>query len=315
MVKPTAPLDPNATVTDGDSMSQLPDLSAGPTGTTPQVNTDATFVELPTVAGSSADLLPRSDALSVLEETDKALRAKLDAAEMSARSTVTGADDPEPVSTWTPLRIAAVVGMGSMAFILLAILVTPSVRHINPALPRHVARAEPPPPEKPLEPKAMPAALAPIYLEVEVDAGEGEVRMEKREAGVIKINSSPDTEVTVNGKKLGPTPVYVSAPIGRVDLILESRDAGIYKPIVLNMLPGQNSPRSWDLARGWLEVIAMPGSVISVDGRVVGTAPIEQVSLYEGFHRLDVVRPDKSRVTSRLEVVPRFTVTHEVPDL
>jgi hypothetical protein len=301
---PLDPPDPSATVTD-DSDPAVPTTSV----TSPVLTTDATFVDLPAalLAESSGSINP--------------VKERLDAAELAARSTVTGADDPEPLAPWwawlaspqsRKFRIAAGLGCGAFAALLLLFLFTspplpaplPPMKRI-PAVP-----AEPPRVDRlALDAPKIFTAEPPMFVDVEVDGG-----IEKREGGMVRLNSTPETEVVVNGKRLGTTPVYVSAPLGRVDVILESRDAGIYKPVSVTIYGGRNPPQSWELARGWLEVIAPPGSSISVDGRALGAAPIAQLALFEGLHRIDVVRPDKSRVTSRVEVVANFTITHEIPE-
>ena len=299
---PPKPLDPSATVTD-DSDPAVP-------------ATDVTFVDLPPAKDD--------DALSLLAESSGAInpvKERLDAAELAARSTVTGGDDPEPLQPWRvwlaspgsrKFRIGSGLGFGAFAALLLTFLLTPGPAPAPlPPMKRFLAvPAVPPRAERlALDARQIVTARTQIFVDVEVDGG-----VEKREGGTLRINSTPQTEVVVNGRHLGTTPLYVSAPLGRVDVILESRDAGIYKPVSVMMYGGENPPQSWDLERGWLEVVAPRGSAVSVDGRAVGTAPIEQLSLFEGLHRLDVVRPDKSRVTARVEVVAKFTLTHEIPD-
>lgn len=309
MSKPRAPSDPASTVTDE------PD-TGGTQPVLPPVNTDATFVELPP-ASSQPNLQ-----LSVSEEVGTPLRKQLDLVDISARSTVT-TEDPEPEGwrewlaspasrTW---RIGASVAGASLAALLLVFLITPKIT-APPPMERKVLRIEPPAPKSDvvLAPPRLTLDQAPMFVDVEVDGGDGTLRIQKVPGGLIKVNTSPETEVTVNGRKLGTTPLFVAAPIGRVELILESRDAGIYKPVYVDLASGRNPPRSWELAKGWLEILAPPGSLVSVNGRSVGAAPVEQQSLYEGYYRVEVVRPDKSRVSSRVEVVARFTVTHEISD-
>ena len=308
---PLEPKDPSATVTDDSdpaaTSATAPVLAAA---------TDVTFVDLPPAKGD--------DALSLLAESSGAMnpvKERLDAADLAARSTVCGAEDPEPLAPWRAwassdasrrARIFVGLGFGTFAALLLAFLFTPPPA---PAPLPPMKRILAVPPEAPrterlaLDAPKIVTPQRPFFVDVEVDGG-----IEKREGGVVRINSTPETEVVVNGKRLGTTPVYVSAPLGRVEVILESRDAGIYKSLSVTMYGGQNPPQSFDLERGWLEVIAPRGSSVSVDGRALGTAPIEQLSLFEGFHRIDVVRPDKSRFTARVEVVANFTVTHEVPE-
>lgn len=215
----------------------------------------------------------------------------------------------------TQRRIAASV----TAVLLLGfgMLLGSSTGGADPGRARPVARGPKPEASEPKEPLVLdaPKALqtaAPIFVERAVDAGAGTTRMEKVEAGMIKIHSVPDTEVVMNGQRLGTVPVFITAPVGKIDFVLESRDAGIYKPVALPLYSGKNPGRMFELGRGWLEVVAPRGSQIWVDGRAAGAAPIQQLELWEGFHRVDVVRPDKTRVTRSVEVVARFTTTHEV---
>ena len=280
----------------------------------------------PTKAPSPGEALPELSLLDVSELSTNPVRRQLQAAELAARATVTP-EEPDPKRAWlawlaSPAsrgwRLWGALTLGIFATVLLAFLFTPASAPVRPPPARRILR--PDAPERPgvaqpvdLTPGRKPIAQAPIYLDVEVDAGEGAVRIEKVEAGVMKLGSSPPTEVTVAGRRLGVTPVYLTAPVGRVEVLLESRELGIYKPVYVTVYAGRNPAQSWDLGLGWLEVAAPAGSQVWVDGRAVGKAPVAQLSLYEGFHRVEVMRPNKTRVTSRVEVVARFTSTHDVP--
>lgn len=341
MTRPTSPPDPSSTVTDDEAEEpKTGEMTPITTETTaaellPVPATDATFVELaptvenplppppaprksrhnhPVLAPSDVSLPPLMDVTGATTETRR---------QPDPGTTLT-TEDPDPLAYlrfWlvSPrFRTRRFFAGGTLAVLLVAFGMMLGRSGASPAADRPVRpapRAEPAEPPKlapaPEVPKALQAA-APMFVEVEVDAGEGTTRLQKVEAGMIKIASMPETEVILGGQRLGPTPVFVTGPVGRVELVLESRDAGIYKPVAVQLLPGRNPGRMWELARGWLEVVAPPGSQISVDGRAAGAAPIPQLELYEGFHRLEVVRPDKSRVTKSVEVVPHFTTTHEI---
>jgi|GEM_PF-4980561 len=256
MRKEPAPSDPQATVVDdGES---LPDLSSEPTGMLPV--TDATFRELPPASPSLTALAEPDGSSAILQP----VKERLDAADLAARSTITSA--PDPTRKWRlwlhskasrNFRIGAIALFGLTAAWVLAFLFTAKATApaVVPAAKR-AAPAEPPLPEKPLEPKVIVPAQPAMFVDVAVDGG----GVEKRPAGLIKVNTSPVTEVTVNGEKLGPTPVYVTAVAGRVEL----------------------------------------------------PAPIGQQELYEGYHRVEVVRPDKTKAVSRVDVQPHFTITHWV---
>ncbi len=308
MRKEPAPSDPQATfVEDGES---LPDLSSEPTGMLP-VN-DATFRDLPPASPSLTALAEPDGSIAILQP----VKDKLDAAEIAARSTLTS--EPDPTRRWrlwlaSPasrnFRFGSIALLGLTAAWVLAFLFTPKAT--APAMvpvAKRSAPAEPPAPEKPLEPRAAIAVQPAMFADVVVDGG----GVEKRPAGLIKVSTSPVTEVTVNGEKLGSTPVYVTALAGRVELALESHDPFIHKVVVIELVPGNNSPRSWELAQGWVDITAPVGSAILIDGRAVGTAPVGQQALYEGYHRVEVVRPDKTKAVSRVDVKPRFTLTHFV---
>lgn len=327
MTRPTAPPDPSSTFTDDDAEeSKTGEMSPIPTDTTaailaPVPATDATFVELPPTPPKEKPGPPVPSDIALPPVADPTVVSAATQPKLGPATTLTVDSDPDPKAIFRYFLIAPryraqrlMAGTG-LAFLFVAFglyLGSGRAPRLEAVPIRKVARPEPPDAPKPEPAPEIPQALrpaTPMYVEVEVDGG-----VEKVEAGMIKIASMPETEVTANGRKLGPTPVFVTAPAGRVELVLESRDAGIYKPVVLQLLPGKNPGRMWDLGRGWLEIVAPHGSQISVDGRGLGTAPVAQVELWEGFHRVEVVRPDKVRLSKSVEVVPRFTTTHEFPN-
>jgi serine/threonine-protein kinase len=58
---------------------------------------------------------------------------------------------------------------------------------------------------------------------------------------------------------------------------------------------------------GWLQVVVRPWGEVSVDGKVVGTTPLDRFSVKAGPHQVSARHPAYERVTLQVTVRPDET--------
>jgi eukaryotic-like serine/threonine-protein kinase len=92
-----------------------------------------------------------------------------------------------------------------------------------------------------------------------------------------------------DGGSLGRTPVTVPLTPGRYLLSLSNPALGIQTSRAVTVGPeGRTTVRIY-LGKGFVNVRAPAGATVQVDGRNVGKAPVDELDLYEGAHRLVVI--------------------------
>lgn len=118
-----------------------------------------------------------------------------------------------------------------------------------------------------------------------------------------------------DGGVLGRTPVTAPLPAGRYLLSLSNPSLGINTSRSVNVNPtGRTTVRIY-LNKGYVNVRAPEGSTVQVDGRNVGKAPVDELDVYEGQHRL-VVTVDGARWQKffTLDAGQRVTFTVDFQD-
>jgi serine/threonine-protein kinase len=103
---------------------------------------------------------------------------------------------------------------------------------------------------------------------------------------LLELFVEPQVNVSIEGRVLGRTPLSVALPPGRHVLYLNNPALGIQTARAVTLSPTERNLHEIQLRKGFVNVRAPRGSAIILDGRHVGTAPIEQLALYEGPHRL-----------------------------
>jgi hypothetical protein len=168
-------------------------------------------------------------------------------------------------------------------------------------LPRSVAEKA-----KPAEPEKQPDAVAEknldeVFLEEQVDAGPGKTRTVKVPAGTIQILSVPDVSISRNGQEIGHTPLTITLPIGKIELVATNREQGLTRTMYLDVAAKNDGVR-WVFVRGGVDVHAPAGTRIAVDGRVVGKAPMGSISLWPGTHTLDITFPKGDKESRKFTI-------------
>jgi serine/threonine-protein kinase len=92
-----------------------------------------------------------------------------------------------------------------------------------------------------------------------------------------------------DGGTLGRTPLIAPLMPGKYVLALSNSSLGIQTSRTVTVGPeGRTTVRIY-LTKGFVNVRAPEGATVMVDGRTVGKAPVEELDLYEGYHRLVVI--------------------------
>jgi serine/threonine protein kinase len=112
----------------------------------------------------------------------------------------------------------------------------------------------------------------------------------------IRIESTPRLRVRMGERILGTTPLTVSLPPqgGAVELELFDTGLGLSRTESLVLKPGDNGIHGVSIPKGTLELNVTEGTRIIVDGKSIGTTPLDPVQLYEGRHQVQLSKDDKN---------------------
>jgi hypothetical protein len=178
-------------------------------------------------------------------------------------------------------------------------------------IPRPVVEA----PARPVASAAPIVAEAPsheIFIEREVDAGAGYVRTVKIPAGTVKIVSQPDCTISWEGGALGPSPVLVTLPAGKVVATFENPKLFLKRTAIVNVPAHVQTVQTVRFEVGKLEVVGPKGTQVLFDGRPMGKLPIGLIEAVAGAHTIETVRPDGANEKASLELIAGAQVTHTV---
>ena len=108
----------------------------------------------------------------------------------------------------------------------------------------------------------------------------------------LELVSDPPVDVALDKKPFGRTPITIPAPPGRHVLTLSDASRGINQSRVVTVKPDGVTSLHLTVGRGTLSVRAPQGARVIVDGRVVGSSPVDDLHLFEGTHHLKVTLGD-----------------------
>ncbi|MBL8955472.1 MAG: protein kinase [Myxococcaceae bacterium] len=103
---------------------------------------------------------------------------------------------------------------------------------------------------------------------------------------VLQLDTKPNTEVTIDGKLHGRTPLKVELTPGRKVVKLENKELGINTGRVFTLKEGQLLNENITLGQGTVVLTAPAGAAVFMDGKRIGTAPMKEITVYEGAHRV-----------------------------
>jgi eukaryotic-like serine/threonine-protein kinase len=129
---------------------------------------------------------------------------------------------------------------------------------------------------------------------------------------VLELIVDPRVEAGLSdGGTLGRTPLSAPLPPGRHVISLSNASLGIQTSRTLTVNPTGRTTHRIYLNKGFVTVKAPPGATVQVDGRKIGIAPVEELDLYEGFHRL-LVTVDGARWQKNFQLTPSQRIVFDV---
>lgn len=113
--------------------------------------------------------------------------------------------------------------------------------------------------------------------------------------GSLRIDSTPWTEVSIDGIPLGKTPlVEAEYPVGSHRLVLENQDASIREEIAIEISEKEIYAEHFTF-RGSLEIRTDPVSEVYIDGNHVGRTPLSDMEVIAGPHLVRLVDEGTNR--------------------
>ncbi|QAT84920.1 putative serine/threonine protein kinase [Corallococcus coralloides] len=134
--------------------------------------------------------------------------------------------------------------------------------------------------------------------------------------GILDLTVEPRVEVTLNNALLGRTPLSASLPPGKHLLTFTNGALGISVSRTVTVAPTGRSAYQFFLNKAFINVRGPAGANVTVDGKPVGVVPVEELDVYEGYHRLNVsVGPSHWQKTFTIEPGQRvnFDVDFQEP--
>jgi hypothetical protein len=128
--------------------------------------------------------------------------------------------------------------------------------------------------------------------------------IEAAKESTVRLESTPKLRVRMGGKIVGTTPVTLTVPAQEapVDLELFDTTLGVSKAEQLTLKPGDNGTHKVEILKGTLVLKVDDGIAVSVDGKSVGTTPLDPISLFEGKHTVQLTLGDqKERRTLQIQ--------------
>jgi eukaryotic-like serine/threonine-protein kinase len=109
---------------------------------------------------------------------------------------------------------------------------------------------------------------------------------------VTELFVNPDVEVSINGRVIGRTPLTVPLPLGRHTLTFTDTSKGLKTARMIDITHEGTSTFHIRLGMGSVLIQGPEGSRISLNGKDVGTAPLAEMTLFEGVYDVRVTASD-----------------------
>ena len=174
-------------------------------------------------------------------------------------------------------------------------------RSVSQAEAANAASAAPTTPERAdvARPEAQPAAAAPAHdnsapVQLAVakpkETGSAPASAAVVSAGFaptsLELTVEPVVDVSIDGRSVGRSPVKVPLSPGKHTVQLSDPSHGINATRAIKVGANGMTEQHVVLGKGVVEITAPDGAVISIDGKSVGTAPLKEIAVYEGKHRI-----------------------------
>src|SRR5262249_45723191 len=196
---------------------------------------------------------------------------------------------PRPMLTLPPGQEQAVRGTTRPASTVASATAPAAVPAVE-RTPAPAPRTSPPPPARPAPPPRVPppppAATAPAAT-APAPSGKSDFLTPG-----IELVTDPPVDVALDKKPYGRTPIVIPASPGKHALTLSDQAKGINQTRAVTVRKDGVTSLHLTVGRGTLSVRAPQGARVIVDGRVVGSSPVDDLHLFEGTHHLKVTLGD-----------------------
>jgi len=102
----------------------------------------------------------------------------------------------------------------------------------------------------------------------------------------LELKVDPPVEVAIDGRALGRSPVSLALAPGKHQIEFTDPSLGINVSRSIRVPAGARTSQQLVIGKGVVQIEAPAGAAIYVDGKAVGTAPIGEVSVFEGKHKI-----------------------------
>jgi serine/threonine-protein kinase len=105
-------------------------------------------------------------------------------------------------------------------------------------------------------------------------------------SGALELSVEPAVDVRIDGRPVGRTPLNITIAPGTHSVQLREANRGINISRSIQVAADRKTVQRLVIGKGTVEISAPDGTVIYIDGKPVGTAPVGEISVYEGKHRI-----------------------------
>lgn len=123
-----------------------------------------------------------------------------------------------------------------------------------------------------------------------------------KNTGTLIVLSEPAAQVIINDEPRGETPLTIEMPPGEVEVVLKAN--GIVKKETVLIVRGETRQLSHELRMGTLWLNSMPWANIIINGKSVGTTPLQVNNMLVGQHTIVFSR--KGFATQQKEVILEY---------
>jgi eukaryotic-like serine/threonine-protein kinase len=105
----------------------------------------------------------------------------------------------------------------------------------------------------------------------------------------LELQVEPSVDLSIDGTPVGRAPFSGPMAPGRHTVQLVDKAKGISTTRVVNVKSRGVTQERIFLSKGFVSISAPDGAQIFIDGKLMGTAPLKELSVYEGNHRILVM--------------------------
>jgi hypothetical protein len=156
-------------------------------------------------------------------------------------------------------------------------------------------------------PDAGPVDSGPPPIRGPIEAGSGGATATSGAKLSLEIETQPPLSVKIDGEAVGRGSVHATLFEGKHRIEASDRALKIFTARDIN-LTRDHQHETITIGKAQLAFDVPPGATVSVDGKAIGTAPLEPVTLYAGTHEA-VIELNGAKTVQRVPITADFNVT------